>query len=174
MVIPADLRPHAEVLRQLARIDPIPPVRRRAQCLLTLTQVPTMAAAASLTRVSAKTLRRWRERFLAEGRDGLLDRDRPGRPSKIPPAGDALLESALTQVPTAYGYATACWTLADLQDLLASNGWHVALTTVERHLHQLGYVYRRPRHDLSHRQNADAVASAKAVLTALRKKGSCR
>jgi hypothetical protein len=59
----------------------------------------------------------------------------------------------------------------DLQDLLARHGWRVAIATVERHLHQLGYVYRRPRHDLAHRQNADAVASAEAVLAALRKKG---
>ena len=35
-----------------------------------------------------------------EGRDGLVDRGRPGWPSMIPQAGDALLENALDQVPT--------------------------------------------------------------------------
>lgn len=171
MVMPAALVPHVDTLHHLTRTDPNPQVRRRAQCLLTWTQVPTRSAAASVTQVSPKSLSRWRDRFLAQGREGLVDRDRPGRPRKIPAAGDTLLETALDHLPTVYGYATACWTLADLQDVLARNGWSVALTTVERHLHQMGYVYRRPRHDLAHRQDADAVASAEAVLTALRKKG---
>lgn len=171
MVIPAVLGSHVDTLHHLARTDPSPQVRRRAQCLLTWSQVATRRAAALLTQASPKSLSRWRGRFLAHGRDGLVDRDRSGRPTKIPAAGDALLETALGQLPTGYGYATACWTLADLQDVLARNGWSVALTTVERHLHRLGDVYRRPQHDLTHRQDADAVASAEAVLTALRKKG---
>jgi transposase len=171
MVIPADLVLHADTLASLARNDPSPQVRRRAQCLLTWTHCATVQIAASMTAASPRSLQRWRDRFLAEGQAGLVDRPRPGCPRKLPAAADALLQIALTQVPTAYGYATASWTLADLQDLLARQGWPVSVTTVERHLHRLGYVYRRPRHDLAHRQNADAVASADAVLTALRKKG---
>jgi len=61
---------------------------------------------------------------------------------------------------------------ADLQVLVARTGWSVALTTGERHLHELGSVYRRPRHALRHRQNADAVATAEARLTSLRNKGA--
>jgi hypothetical protein len=34
----------------------------------------------------------------------------------------------------------------------------------------LGYRYRRPRHDLRHRQDAEAVAAAKQVLDWLEKK----
>lgn len=171
MVIPADLVRHAETLDRLVRTDPHPQVRRRAQCLLTWSRCSSLAAAATLTHASGKSLGRWRTRFMIEGRDGLADRPRPGCPRKLSMAGDAVLETALTEVPTVYGYATACWTLADLQDLLARKGWVVSITTVERQLHRLGYVYRRPRHDLAHRQNADAVASAEAVLSALRKKG---
>jgi transposase len=171
MVLAAALIPHVDTLRHLARTDPSPRVRRRAQCLLTWTQVPTRSAAARVTQPSPKSRSRWRDRVLAQGREGLVDRDRPGRPSKMPAAGDALLETARDQLPTVHGYATACWPLADLQDLLARNGWSVARTTGERHLHQMGYVYRRPRPDLAHRQDADAVARAEAVLTALRKKG---
>jgi hypothetical protein len=32
-----------------------------------------------------------------------------------------------------------------------------------RVLHAMGYRYRRPRHDLTHRQDAEAVASTKQV-----------
>lgn len=171
MVIPAALLAQTNVLAQFVHTDPSPRVRRRAQCLLTWTHCPSLATAVTQTQASRSSLIRWRPRFLATGRDGLRDRARPGRPCTLPPAGDALLETALAQRPTVYGYATACWTLADLQDLLARQGWMISRATVERHLHRLGYVYRRPRHDLAHRQNADAVASADAVLTALRKRG---
>lgn len=171
MVIPADLVPHADMLAYLARTDASPQVRRRAQCLLTWTQCPVLRIAASMTAASPKSLRRWRDRFLMDGRAGLADRPRPGCPRKLPAAADAMLTTILPQLPTVHGYATVCWTLADLQDLLARQGWQVSIATVERQLHRLGYVYRRPRHDLAHRQNADAVASAEAVLSALRKKG---
>ncbi len=42
--------------------------------------------------------------------------------------------------------------------------------TVYRALHELGYRYQRPRHDLTHRQDAEAVASAKHVLAELHKR----
>jgi hypothetical protein len=40
----------------------------------------------------------------------------------------------------------------------------VRVFTLHRTLQALGYRYRRPRHDLHHRQNAEAVAAAKRVL----------
>jgi hypothetical protein len=41
---------------------------------------------------------------------------------------------------------------------------------VHRAVQAMGYRYRRPRHDLTHRQNAEAVAAAKQVLDWLQKK----
>ena len=61
--------------------------------------------------------------------------------------------------------------MADLTDLLARRGWAVSRATVSRTLHALGYRYRRPRHDLTHRQDAEAVAAAKHVLRELQKRG---
>jgi hypothetical protein len=51
------------------------------------------------------------------------------------------------------------------------HGYQVGLATVYRTLGRLGYRYRRPRHDLTHRQDAEAVASAKHVLATLQKRG---
>ncbi|MGC4107676.1 MAG: helix-turn-helix domain-containing protein [Thermomicrobiales bacterium] len=120
------------------------------------------------------SLRRWWKRFLAEGREGLADRPRPGRPRKLPEEALVVLRDALTASPDAHGYPTTIWTIADLTDLLGRTGWTVSVTTVQRALHAEGYVYRRPRHDLAHRQDIEAVASAAHVLDTLQKGGFFR
>lgn len=163
--------PAVVTLAHLVRTDPDMRVRWRAQCLLVVAQARTQRAAAGLTGVDTRTLARWRSRFGAEGRDGLADRPRPGRPAKLSGEARTLLSAVLDELPTTHGYATATWTLADLQDLLRRRGWSVALTTVARTLHDLGYVYRRPKHDLHHRQDVDSVATAAHTLSILQKKG---
>jgi hypothetical protein len=82
-----------------------------------------------------------------------------------------LLETALAGSPLDYTYPVTTWTVVDLTDLLARHGWPVHPVTVYRALRDLGYRYRRPRHDLTHRQDAEAVASAKQVLAELQKRG---
>lgn len=156
----------------LVRTDADPRVRRRAQSLLAVAHAPTLREASRLTGVSRSTLARWRQRYLSDGRDGLADRARLGRPPKLPPTARTLLTTVLEELPTNYGYATATWTLADLQDLLRRRGWHVGVATVSRTVHGLGYVYRRPKHDLQHRQDADSVATAAHTLSILQKKGA--
>ena len=115
----------------------------------------------------AKRIRVWRRRFLDEGRQGLADRPRSGRPPALGADARALLETALVSSPLDSGYPVTVWTVADLTDLLGRHGWQVCATTVWRTLHTLGYGYRRPRHSLTHRQDAEAVAAAKHVLSEL-------
>lgn len=131
----------------------------------------TVEEAARSIGCCTKRIRVWRRRFLAEGRTGLADRPRGGRPRALDSAATALLEGALTTSPLDHGYPVTTWTIADLADLLAQRGWTVSRATVSRTLQKMGYRYRRPRHDLTHRQDAEAVASAKHVLTELQKRG---
>jgi transposase len=57
------------------------------------------------------------------------------------------------------------WTLRDLQALLLrERGLRVSVCTLHRVAHALGDRYRRPRHDLRHRQDAQAVAAARPLL----------
>jgi len=166
-----DLTPHADALRRLTRTDPDPRVRHRADALLVLAHGRSVEAAAQAMGCCTKRIRVWRRRFLAEGRVGLADRPRRGRPPKLDGAATALLEAALTSSPLEHGYPVTIWTVADLTDLLARRGWGVSRATVSRALQRMGYRYRRPRHDLTHRQDAAAVASAKHVLRELQKRG---
>ena len=140
-----DLSEHVETLRHLTRTDPDPRVRHRADALLLVAQGHRVEAAAHALGCSAKRVRAWRQRFLAEGRDGLADRPRPGRPPALGGAAWQVLQTALTESPLDHGYPVTTWPLADLRDLLARHGWEVCPTTVARTLHARGYRYRRPR-----------------------------
>ena len=166
-----DLRGHAAELRRLTRTDPDPRVRHRADALLLLAHGRRVEEAAHDVGCCTKRIRVWRRRFLAEGRSGLADRPRSGRPVLLDGAAMAVVETALVGSPLDYGYPVTTWTVADLTDLLAQRGWSVSRATVSRGMQRLGYRYRRPRHDLTHRQDAEAVASAKHVLRELQKRG---
>jgi transposase len=166
-----DLTSHRTTLRHLTRTDPDPRVRHRADALLLVASGLSLTQAAVRIGCARNSIHNWGERFLAEGREGLIDRRRLGRPHKLDAAACALLEAALTASPVDYGYPVTIWTVADLHDWLGRRGYTVSIGTVYRTLAQLGYRYRRPRHDLHHRQDAEAVASAKQVLVELQKRG---
>lgn len=166
-----DLAPHYASLRTLTRTDPDPRVRHRADGLLLVAGGLSITRAAQRFGCARNSLRSWGQRFLAEGRDGLVDRGRHGRPPKLDAAARELLETALAASPLEYDYPVTTWTVADLTDLLGRQGWHVHPITVYRTLQAMGFRYRRPRHDLTHHQDAEAVASAKHALTELQKRG---
>lgn len=166
-----DLAPHVATLRQLTRTDPDPRVRHRADGLLLVARGLSVTKAAQVFGCARNSLRNWGTRFLADGRDGLADRGRRGRPPKLDAAARELLETALAAAPLAYDYPVTTWTVVDLTDLLGRHGWRVHPMTVYRTLQDMDYRYRRPRHDLTHHQDAAAVASAKHVLAELQKRG---
>lgn len=166
-----ELRARRPELLTLTKQSADPKVRHRAHALVDLVDSPSLHATAERLETSVKSLGRWRRRFLAEGGTGLTDRARSGRPPKLAEAARVLVRSALAGDPMTYGYPVTTWTMADLTDLLAQRGWTVSTATVNRTVHALGYVHRRPRHDLRHRQDAEAVASARHVLETLQKRG---
>ena len=58
-------------------------VSRRARVLKDLDQGITPTEVACSLGVTRRTVYKWKERYLTEGMDGLVDKARPGRPSKI-------------------------------------------------------------------------------------------
>jgi transposase len=158
-------------LRHLTKTDPDPRVRRRAHAVSLAEEGQTLASVARLFHTSAYRVHVWQERFAAEGRAGLLDRPRGGRPHALSDADRAFLEAALECGPQAYDLPMTVWSIRDLQVLLErERGVVVSVDTVHRAVHALGFRSRRPRHDLTHRQDREAVAAAKHVLDWLQKK----
>jgi len=164
-----------EELRRLTRTDADPRVRRRAQAVLLVVEGWSVASVAALFHTAGHCVRAWRDRFTSEGRAGLVDRPRRGRPPKLGEAEQAFLRDVLERDPADYGLPVTVWSIRDRQALLKrEREVEVSVYTLHRVLHALGYRYRRPRHDLTHRQDAEAVASTKQVLEWLRKKAGAR
>jgi transposase len=160
-----------EGLRRVIKTDPDPRVRQRAQAVLLVEHGHTLASVGRLLELKPDRVRIWQRRYAAEGRAGLQDRARCGRPPALDAAATAFVEDVLEQGPQAYGLPMTTWTLRDLQALLLrERAITVSVCTLHRVVHALGYRYRRPRHDLRHRQDAQAVAAAKRVLEWLQKK----
>jgi transposase len=160
-------------LRTIARTDPDPRVRHRADGLLPVANCLSWTDAARRFGCAPNSLRNWALRLTGGEHAGLDDRPRVGRPPKLDQAAHALLATALAASPLDYGHQVTTWTVADLTDLLERRGWSVCRATVYRTLLALGYRYRRPRHDLTHRQDPEAVAAAKHVLRTPQKRGAC-
>ena len=159
-------------LHHLTKTDPDPRVRRRAQALLLVEDGHSQASAARLLQTSASRVHIWQERFATAGRAGLGDRPRGGRPHALSDGDRAFLEEALERGPQAYDLPMpmTVWSIRDLQALLAhERGVRVSVDTVHRVVHNLGFRSRRPRHDLTHRQDREAVAAAHHVLEWLQK-----
>lgn len=82
----------------------------------------------------------------------------------------SLLDDALQRGPDAYGWPISTWSIRDLLALLHQERQvEVSVYTVHRAVRGLGYRYRRPRHDLKHRQDAEAVAFAQQAVAWLGK-----
>jgi hypothetical protein len=90
----------ANELDSLYRTTDDPRLRTRAQLILLSAEqglkVPQIAV---LVRESEATVWRWLKRYLAEGRDGLQDAPRPGRPLEITAAYRAELLAAVPRRP---------------------------------------------------------------------------
>jgi transposase len=85
-----DLTGQVAELHRLTRTDPDPRVRHRADALLLLAHGRSVDEAAHDMGCCTKRIRVWRRRFLAEGRQGLADRPRQGRPLKLDAQAQAI------------------------------------------------------------------------------------
>lgn len=120
--------------------------------------------------VSQVSIYKWWQHYQTHGVAGLANRPK-GRPeTKADATYLQALETALASDPSAYGYRFAIWTLKRLRDhLVRVTGVQLSVAYLSELMQRAGYVYRRPKHDLSHRQDAGAKAEAQAQLRKLKK-----
>jgi len=78
----------------------------RARIVLRLGEGHSSAGVARQSRIHIQTVSKWRERFVAQGVDGLLDEPRPGQPRKI---SDAQVEAVLTRTLESKPAAATHW-----------------------------------------------------------------
>lgn len=148
--------------------DPV--VRLRLSALGAIACGNPVAVVSDWFNVSRQTLYNWMERFSRSrfSPQSLADAPKPGRPSRWERQFDKLLKSALRHSPRRDGYKSHNWTVGLLQSHVASCvGESFSQDTIRRRLHQLGYVWKRPRYQLEKDPDAEKksrIAKAPAFI----------
>lgn len=162
-----------EALKQIEgamRDDPRAEVVRRATAIHALHLGHKPGQVAEMMKAGKSTVTRWQRRWRTEGIEGLADQPRSGRPPKANESYQAALERTLAQSPADYGYPFAVWTLERLAEHLErETGIGLSIGRLQVWLDRLGYVYRRPKRDLRHRQDPKARAEMQVWLEEIKK-----
>ena len=116
-------------------------------------RVLTMADAAEILGVAERTFRRWRDRYAADGAEGLQDR-RLGRPS-----GRAVPVDAVLRMLTRYESRYTGWTVKHFHERWhAEHGRTRSSTWAKKTLQAAGQVTRAPRRGASYEATTQTVA----------------
>ena len=134
--------------------------------------LPRIAEALDCTRWS---LRHWIDLYEAEGLEGLRTKHRSGRPPKVDERYRQVLRETLETPPRELGLPFNRWTLPRLGIYMdKKTGVTLSCGHMSRLLRKLGYVYKRARHDLSHKRDQRLYTLRKEELEELKKGLSIR
>ena len=99
-----------------------------------------------LYNASFKQICNWADKLDAEGIDGLRNKPRSGRPSRLTDAQRQDLKSSLLRNPEDFGYNTANWSAPLVQDYI-QNRYQVEYkqANIYNLLHNLGFSYQRAK-----------------------------
>jgi len=159
-----------EVIGRAIKSDKRAEVRQRAMGLRMLHQDQSLKEVAEMMSVSQPTVYDWHHRWQANGLEGLANRQKSGRPRKANAAYVELLEEVTEQDPQELGYGFTIWTADRLrQHMQSETGILLSQTQFRILLKENGFVYRRPKHDLTDLQDPQAREAAEAWLQELKK-----
>jgi transposase len=101
---------------------------------------------------------------------GLQDQPRSGRPRKGTEEYCRLLQETLDTDPAVHGYSFTVWTAERLRDHLEqTTGIRLSIGRFTMLLEREGYVYRRPKQDLTVKQDQTAKQQATELLDELKR-----
>ena len=159
-----------KALELAIRRDKRPKVRTRATALRALHLGSRPDEVAEMFLVTQASIYNWWHAYQSLGLEGLADKPKRMPRRKITEAYLAALATVLESDPQALGYDFAIWTRERLCDhLAAETGIHLSADWLGVIMREEGYVFRRPRHDLSNKQDLAAKRAAAAALEELKK-----
>jgi transposase len=147
-----------------------PEVRQRAIAIRVLGLGYHPEQVAEMVMVNASSIWNWHRRWRKGGITALQDEPRSGRPRKATGEYCRLLEQALETDPANYGYTFTVWTSERLRNHLEqATGIRLSQSRFAMLLEREGYVYRRPKRDLTSKQDKTAKEQAAELLDELKK-----
>lgn len=115
----------------------------------------------------------WLDRFRDEGAAGLRDRPRGGRPRQYGDSFRRIATAVVSSRPRDLGLAITVWSILTLAAYLwMSTTRKISTSHLRRILHDEGYVWRRPKLTLRHRQNRRLYRAVQRELKRLQKAAS--
>ena len=133
-------------LRQGARRE-VGRVAERMRMVLLSARGYGVPQIATIYECDEATVRRWIERYEAEGTQGLRDLPRSGRPPRADAAARERIRRVIEAGP-AEDAQPGYWSVLVLVLHLGASGLALSASTVRRCLGRLDFVWRRPRHVL--------------------------
>lgn len=147
-----------------------PEVRQRAMGLRLLHEGQPPKEVAKIMAVSQPTVYDWHHRWQENSVEGLANRPKSGRPRKADARYVQLLEEVIKQDPQELGHSFTVWTAERLRlHMQATTGKLLGSSQFRALLKENGYVYRRPKHDLTDLQDPQAREAAEEWLEELKK-----
>ena len=159
-----------EIISKAINKDKWTEVRQRAMGLRLLHEGHKPKEVADIMSVSQPTVYGWYHRWQENGLESLANRPKSGRPRKADEAYVALLAQVIEQDPQELEYTFTVWTAKRLRlHLEKETGTLLGNTQFKALLKENGFVYRRPKHDLTDLQDAQAREAAETWLEELKK-----
>ena len=104
---------------------------------------------------------------------GLPNKPKSGRPPKANDEFRQRLIEVIETDPAEFGYGFSVWTLPSLQAFMEQQtGVKISQNRLSEVLQEEGYVYRRPKKDLSHAQDPEHREKVQKTLDELKKASS--
>ena len=142
-------------IEQAIAHDPRPEVVRRATAIRLQHQGYKTQEVGEMVSASRASVQNWHQRWREGGLEALADRPIPGRKPKADQSYREVLEQTLDTDPHQLGYVFSVWTLERLsQHLEHETGIALSIKRLSEWMSRWGYVYRRPKADLSHKHDA--------------------
>ncbi len=132
---------HDEIRRnEDARYD------HRLHAVLLVAHGMTCSEASALLGDSTRTVQTWVHKFEKKGLTALMDKPRPGRPSRLSHEEYGVIEAALRSTPGSYSLQGYLWDGKTLSEFIRQE-FDVVLSVrqCQRMFRHLGFRYRKPR-----------------------------
>ena len=155
--------------------DPRSEVVRRATAIRLLHQGHKPEKVGEMLSASRASVQNWHQRWREGGLEALANRPILGRPPKASQTYRELLEATLETDPHDLGYSFSIWTLERLvAHLERETGIALSVGRLNEWLERWGYVYRKPKKDLKHKQDAQVRQEVQAWLDELKKESAAK